>query len=355
MSNELVPVERGLVARRRGVPAALRRPLGEEVEAAVQAAAHSEHSARAYRHAIGLFLEYLGAALGGQALAQRVIEGKRHAWAFAGDCATLRRVEPSHLAGFRSWREAQGDSPNTASQREAAAISFLSVCYRDGILSDAQALAMGLRPYKGRLKRDRRPVGRRLSREEVQALRAAASGETNKAARDLAILDTMLYAGLRVEEVARLRLDNLVQDGGRWWFVFRGKGEKTRRVKVHDQLYGSLSEWLKRRGLEVGRGEGPLFLNVHKGDAIGARPLNTASLNRLVAEYGAKAGLAPERGANRLSPHDLRRTFARNAYDGGAPLPLIQAALGHADVSTTMQYIGAGEDPGGGAIDYVRY
>ena len=194
-----------------------------------------------------------------------------------------------------------------------------------------------------------------MERGEVQELRKAPDLGTAKGKRDLGILDTMLYAGLRVDEVARLDLENLRQDRGRWWIVFAGKGQKSRKVKVHDTLFESLTAWLAVRGLELGKDRGPLFVNVNKADALGSNPLNTASINRLVAHYGAKAGLAPFDGENRLSPHDLRRTFARNAYDGGAALPLIQAALGHSDVSTTMQYIGAAEDPGGGAVDYVRY
>lgn len=67
-------------------------------------------------------------------------------------------------------------------------------------------------------------------------------------------------------------------------------------------------------------------MGVNKGGAIGGRGLNAASVNRLVGEYGAKAGLAPLHGKGRLGPHDLRRTASRNAYDNG-----------------------------GGAVDFVRY
>jgi len=351
MSNELVPVSGREVAKR---PAVLRRPLGAQVEAALQAAARSEHSKRAYRAAIGLFLQYLGGVLGAE-IATVTYEEREAKWAFAGTVNVLRRIEPGHLEGFRAWREAQGDGPNTASQRYAAVCSFLAVAYRDGILEDAQALSMGIRPYHQRQKRDRRPVGRRLERGEVQELRKAPDLGTAKGKRDLGILDTMLYAGLRVDEVARLDLENLRQDRGRWWIVFSGKGQKSRKVKVHDALFESLTAWLATRGLEWGKDQGPLFVNVNKADALGGNRLNTASINRLVAQYGALSKLAPLTGENRLSPHDLRRTFAHNAYDGGAALPLIQAALGHSDVSTTMQYIGADEDPGGGAVDFVRY
>ena len=36
-------------------------------------------------------------------------------------------------------------------------------------------------------------------------------------------------------------------------------------------------------------------------------------------------------------------------------MPAIQWALGHADVATTMQYIGADDSDQGGAVDFVRY
>lgn len=96
-----------------------------------------------------------------------------------------------------------------------------------------------------------------------------------------------------------------------------------------------------------------MFLSVNKGDAIGAHPINTSTVNRLVAEYGHRAGLASLDGENRLSPHDLRRTAARNAYENGCPLPMIQRLLGHSDVSTTMRDIGADDSDSGGAVDFA--
>ena len=238
-----------------------------------------------------------------------------------GSCAILRKVEPGHLDGFRSWRQASGDSPNTAGLRYAAVQSFLSVAYRDAILTDRQALSMGLRPYRARAKRDRKPTGRRLSKEEARTLRAACDLTTTKGKRDLALLDLGLFAGLRVDEIAGLELEDLRQDGGRWWVVFSGKGEKTRRVKVHDTLWGSLAAWLRATGRDLGQGSGPVFASINKGDVVGAPGIGPSAVNRLVAEYGHRAGLAPLQGPNRLSPHDLRRSCARNAFDNGAALP----------------------------------
>jgi integrase len=341
---------------RRVVRGALARAMGEEVGATLQAAARSEHSARSYRTALGLFLQYLDGALGGgHNLASSAQEGRATVWAFGGQVSYLRLVTPAHLAGYRAWRETEGDSANTASQRYAAVRTFLAVCYRDGILTDAQASKLGIRPYAARQKRDVKPTGRRLTKAEVRDLRAACDPATVKGKRDLAILDLALFAGLRCDEIAKLGMENLRPDGGRWWLVFAGKGDKSRRVKVHDVLYASLAAWLEATERSIGQGAGGVFWPVNRGDAYTPGELGASVINRLVAEYGAKAGLAEPHGAGRLGPHDLRRTCARNAYENGAPLPMIQRMLGHADIQTSMRYIGAEDGNGGGAVDFVRY
>jgi len=354
MANELIVRPSAAIAGA-GQLAPLGRPLGEQVAATLQAAARSPHTERFYRGAIGLFLEYLGEALGIGALASSTTQGRATEWAYVGATEALRHVRPGHVEGFRAWREAEGDSPNTASLRVAAVQTFLGVAYRDGILTTEQAASMGIRPYRQRQKRDYKPAGRRLTKGEAKALRAVPELATNKGKRDRALLDAMLYAGLRCEEVAHLTMDSLQQDRGRWWFVLAGKGSKTRRVKIADPLYESLAAWLAVTGRAAGQGTGPIFVSVNRGDNLGELALNTSAINQMVALYGAQAGLSPENGPNRLSPHDLRRTCARTAYDNGAPLPLIQQMLGHANISTTMQYIGVQEDDGGGAVDFVSY
>src|SRR5258708_5991220 len=40
-----------------------------------------------------------------------------------------------------------------------------------------------------------------------------------------------------------------------------------------------------------------------------------------------------------VSPHDLRRSFARGAYEAGASMELIRQTLGHSNTATTEHYI----------------
>lgn len=344
---------------------ALNLPLGELVQTTLTAAAgDSVHTARAYQSGIGLFLMFLSLELGDklpvewQPLAKPTKEGRRTVWEIRGHTAVLRTVSAGTLDRYQAWLAEDGVSKSTQQQRRGAAATFLSVAYRDGVMTNDQAVNMGLKPYKKRQRRDEKPVGRRLKPPEVRKLREIVklTAKTDiKAVRDLALIDCMLYAGLRREEVATLRTSSFNQDGGRWWIVLQGKGRKTRRLKMHDALYKSINEWLVYVDLTIGEGDTPIFRNLAKGGKLTDKAFNASVIGRLVTEYGAAAGLAPASGENCLSPHDLRRTCARNAYENGATLLHVQTLLGHADPKTTVKYIGALENDDDTAIDYVRY
>ncbi|MBN2149784.1 MAG: site-specific integrase [Anaerolineales bacterium] len=355
---------------------ALSRPLGDIVKATLDAACKSANTRRAYEMAIGLFVQFLEDSLtarqyqaldeaGWLPLAEQVKEGRRHNWQWQGQARVLRAVTPALLDGFAVWREGQGDSRSTVAQRIPIVRTFLSVAFRENVLTPDQAHILGIKPYQSRHSRSEQPVGRRLTRVEVRKLRGAIAGKDdgeipNKAVRDRAIVDLMLFAGLRRSEVADLHMGSFAQDGGRWWLIFSGKGDKPRRVPIHPQLYKSLIAWFERAGLTWHEHNTPVFYSVNKGDELltpkGERsPLPSTAIGRLVAEYGHVAELAPRNGKGRLGSHDLRRTFARNAYDNGAALPKIQLILGHVDVKTTMKYIGAEVDDTDTAVDYVKY
>ncbi|MBT7082543.1 MAG: site-specific integrase [Chloroflexi bacterium] len=345
---------------------AINQPLAELVNATIQAAAgDSEHTARAYQHGIGLFLQFLSERHSDrlptdwQPLALATTEGRRTVWEFRGYAAVLRLVSAALVDEFAGWLQRDGElSRATVNQRLNAARALLRVAMRDNVLTFEQGLALGIRPYRRRQRRDVKPVGRRLAPAEVRQLRAIVELKARhdmKAIRDRAILDVALFAGLRREEIARLSTENFKQDGGRWWIVLRGKGGKTRRLKLHDVLFKSLTVWIDAVGLEIGKGNDPVFYNLTKGGQLTWRRLNSSVIGRIVAEYGHLAGLAPADGNNRISPHDLRRTCARNAYDNGASLMLVQAMLGHSDPKTTAHYIGANETDDDTGTDYVRY
>lgn len=74
--------------------------------------------------------------------------------------------------------------------------------------------------------------------------------------------------------------------------------------------------------------------------------LSPSAVRDIVSHYGALIGVP------RLAPHDLRRTCARLARDGGAPLDVVQHCLGHASLVTTERYLGSTESNNAG--DYIK-
>lgn len=61
----------------------------------------------------------------------------------------------------------------------------------------------------------------------------------------------------------------------------------------------------------------------------------TSHLRRSVKRYAHDACIDE---ANRGSPHMLRHTFAMRLYRETGKIQMVQEALGHSDVSTTMIY-----------------
>ena len=53
----------------------------------------------------------------------------------------------------------------------------------------------------------------------------------------------------------------------------------------------------------------------------------------MVRRYAIRAGIT-----KRITPHVLRHTFATDLYRETGPIRLVQKALGHSDLSTTMIY-----------------
>ena len=327
---------------------AIRRPLADLVEATIVAACKSEHTARSYRRAIGGFITALGVRFfDGNLLVERIEHGAHKATVYdyhETPAGVLLLVDAALVDGFRREHPRLAHGVKT----------FLRVAFRDNVLTNDQATALGLTPYRAKVQQNNTVAGRRLSVMEVQFLRAAVDLGTVRGKRDLAILDAMLFAGLRRQEVAQLSLGDFRQDGGRWVIRLTGKGGKTRLVGVHRELFASLSTWLEVYGHGLGD-PFPAFCSVRRGGHLQDGGITSQAVSDLVVRYGHGAGLSTLTGDGRLTPHDLRRTFARRLHDCGASLPAIQRLLGHADVKTTILYIGLSGDEARGAVDLLSY
>jgi integrase/recombinase XerD len=189
---------------------------------------------------------------------------------------------------------------------------------------------------------------------QAKTLLDAPGDDTLKGVRDRAILATLLYHGIRREELCRLRVGDVQSRQGVKHFRIHGKRDKIRYMPVHPvaaQLIEVYFDLVKHREAL----DSPLFRPV-TNNRTGTldRPLDPGSVYRnIVRLYSRVTGLAAE--VNGLCVHSLRATAATNALTHNADIAKVQEWLGHANISTTRLYDRRNTKPEDSPTFLVKY
>ena len=164
-----------------------------------------------------------------------------------------------------------------------------------------------------------------LTNDEQKALLKQCNKRYKSPLRNLCMLRLMLEAGLRAGEVVALKPDHLNMTTCKL-MVWEGKGAKDRTLWINDDLRDLIGAWLEIR---FATKEDWLFPTRTGGQ------LFTSYLREMVKRYAKQAGI-PE--WEKVSPHTLRHSFGTDLYQETKNIRLVQKALGHTDLSTTMIY-----------------
>lgn len=145
--------------------------------------------------------------------------------------------------------------------------------------------------------------------------------------RERAITLLLLDTGLRLAEVASLRVGDLRPDGTiRVW----GKGAKERIVPLGSTARRGLLRYVAERD-PIGPAD-PLFVG-RSGERLTRRGIQLA-----LARLGRRAGVG-----TRCSPHTFRHTFARGYLVNGGDVFSLQQILGHATLDMVRRYVSLSE------------
>lgn len=199
-------------------------------------------------------------------------------------------------------------------------------CYLDSIrgfyhyLIEEEQVRMVHPVKRGYTLRLSRPLPRHLRDEEVGRLLKFIPDR-----RDRSMVMLMLRCGLRVEEVARLKLAAL-DLRRRQVFVHQGKGAKDRVVYLSDDAYEALVRYLRVRPASRIK---EVFL-VDKGRCRG-KAISVRGIQKRLEHYARQARL-------KVSCHQLRHTMATQLLNADAALVTIQDLLGHTRIKTTQRY-----------------
>lgn len=286
--------------------AVIERNPFEPVVRLVTDAAKSKHTARAYGRALGEFMTW---------------------WDVQGRPAFNKATVQRHIKSL------QDEGKGAINQRLAAIRKLAREAADNGLMSDADVGAIGR--VEGERNEGQR-MGNWLSKEQAQMLLELPDTSTLKGVRDRAILAVLLGCGLRREECASLRIDHIQQREGRWVIVdLVGKRKKVRSVPMPSWTKYAIDAWLLAAGIT----EGFVFRATRRGGHLQEHGMTAQSIFEVVREYTGKV-----EGLENVRPHDLRRTFAKLAHKGSAPLEQIQLSLGHSSVQTTERYLGVRQD-----------
>lgn len=209
-----------------------------------------------------------------------------------------------------------GFKPSTVNRRLAAVMSFYT------FLSDEDpTLVCPVLPHRHALKEPQR-LPRPVPKADLDRFFAAI-----ETFRDRAMFTVMLRCGLRISEIASLRLNDLYLDEPYPRLVAHGKGSKERSVYLSPQAERTLRAYLADRPHAA---SDFVFLS-YLDDGM-----STTAIHKRLMQYRAKAGV-------HLTAHRLRHTFANDLVSVDVPVTSIQKLLRHAWLETTQTYIAAND------------
>jgi integrase/recombinase XerD len=232
----------------------------------------------------------------------------------------LNAAQRQHITEYLLHRRKGGLSARSLSRHLAAIRMFCRFLSREKLLATDVTQTIDSPKLW-------RTLPHTLDYQEIGRLLSAPNTRTKLGLRDKAMLEFMYATGLRVSEVAQIKLGDINFEAGFLRSV--GKGNKERIVPIGKHAI----EWVQRY-LQVARGSfakaenlGEVFLSTR------GKPLSRKTIWALIKKYARRAGITKN-----ITPHTMRHSFASHLLDNGGDLRVIQEMLGHADISTTQIY-----------------
>ena len=227
-----------------------------------------------------------------------------------------RVITPIDVREYRTYLlTVKRHQPATVNRKLASLSAFCDWAQEAGFISANPVAGVGQ-------VEEVRPAPKWLDRRQQYALLRAVQERGRK--RDIALITLMISTGLRVSEVANLKLTDVEISPRKGSVTVRsGKGQKFRRVPLNVVARRTIQVYLEERGDVTGDW---LFAGQRR------EPLKRPGIYYLVKRYSYDGRLED------VTPHTLRHTFAKNLVDAGVSLDRVAQLLGHKSVNTTRIY-----------------
>jgi site-specific recombinase XerD len=270
--------------------------------------------------ALGMFVEHMQAD--GRSV-HTIGQYRRHIALLARSLETddIAAISPIVLARFLN-------EPAVREGKKAATVNALRTSLRVFFAWCADADLVAKNP--ARLVRRARcgpPPPRALTVQETERLLAVVAADpTPEGGRDHAMFALMLATGIRLASAVALDVGDVDLERGEIR-LRRVKGDRQERVFLGREIREHLSEFIGRRR------SGPMFLSIRR-ERVGHR-----HVQRRLGAWLARAEVHSP-----ATPHALRHSFAMRLYEKTRDIVLVQGALGHRSLLSTLVYARVDED-----------
>ena len=160
-----------------------------------------------------------------------------------------------------------------------------------------------------------------ITKEDIEAFRQRVlQGGGTHALRNYTMITLMMYTGLRISEVLRLKRSDVNTIAGEIR-VSDGKGEKQRIVIMNSKVIDAINEYKRHYNKE----ETDLLFYNSKGNQ-----LDRTAINKVFWEYSDND--------KPIHPHLLRHFYCSTALEAGYTIAEVAMLAGHSNIHTTLRY-----------------
>lgn len=260
----------------------------------------SKHTIRAYQSDLSQFSEYC----------------KKF---FKNEEIVLVEITKIMLRDFLQFLSEKGDSNRTLARKVVSIKCFFKFLAGENVIPFNPVIDV-------KIPRFEKYSATFLTEDEMEFVLNIPDSENILGIRNKAILELLYSSGIRIGELAGLKISNLNLKKG--LIKVMGKRRKARIIPFGSYALKAIKGYLKVRNILIkGKNEEILFLSKN------GNPLSADELRYIIDKY-----LKVIEKSKRYSPHTIRHSFAIHLLDRGADLRSVQELLGHKLLTSTEIY-----------------
>ncbi len=222
----------------------------------------------------------------------------------------IHEVSSADLQAFLAKMQNDGYTPKSVSRKLNSTRTFYRFLKMNEVVTDDPSLLVSHPRYELAPPRILKPT-------EYRALRDAARND----ARMFAIIELLLQTGIRIGELAALRLPDIQGDSLR---IRPIEKHEERTVPLNRPAKEALNRYLKIR---------PQVQDDHVFITKSGKPFLVRNIRTAIERYFRLAEIESAK------VNDLRHTFVAHHLKRGASIVLLSKILGHKRISTTERYL----------------